>query len=57
MFEMIHACADPEPDGDGWYWAHCTCGFRSGPMPGREDMIDELIAHAYHEGVQSCVAS
>lgn len=50
---IFHSCADFEPDEDGWYWAHCTCGFRTGPLPGLEDMVDELMAHAAHTAAQS----
>ena len=35
-----------EPKGDGWFEARCMCGFRFGPLPDTETVVDVLMEHA-----------
>ena len=50
MSADVHACGDLTEDEDGWYWANCVCGYRSGPFPDLETMVDELMFHANNPG-------
>jgi hypothetical protein len=35
-----------DPDDSGWYFANCICGYKKGPFPDAELVLDELMAHA-----------
>jgi len=45
------------PDHDGWYRAQCVCGWKGGPFPDVEIMVDELMDHAYAAGLRTRNAS
>ncbi len=39
-----------EPTDTGFFEARCECGFRVGPLPDRETLVDVLMEHAWNEG-------
>jgi len=41
-----------QPDDAGWYHARCTCGWRQGPLPDAETVLDALMAHVAEVGFE-----
>jgi hypothetical protein len=40
------------PDSAGWYTARCTCGFKWGPAPDAEIVVDVLMSHAAEKAAE-----
>lgn len=43
---------DVRCDDDGWWHAHCDCGWTSEPCPGRGEAADEWADHIRDEATQ-----
>lgn len=45
MSDEIHHGGLIQVDDEGWFFASCSCGWSSGPMPGQEDAMDAYGDH------------
>lgn len=50
MTGELHQSDWQEEEEDGWLIPQCTCGWRFGPVPDLETLVDVLMDHAYEIG-------
>lgn len=53
MTEHVSDESSFEEDEIGFYVPACSCGWKFGPVPDVETVVDVLMGHAYEEGARA----